>query len=427
LASLQDQILSRSRLEAIIDKSGLYAEEKGRIPMEALVDRFHNKITVTPLKPMQQTTYGDLPGFTLKVAAPNAQLAQTLCNELSALFMEENRRTRQEQTQGTTTFLNKQLEDAKAKLDERDARLAAFKGQYVGELPSDQQTNLALLAELNSQLEASNQALARAQQDKAFAESMLSQQLAAVRNGESVQSPDKQLSDMQSQLAALRSKYTEDHPDVAELKDSIEKLKQKLAASDRDSTASPAADHGARLVTTPAIDQLRAQVHQHDAEIKERTAKQHDIQKQINLYQGRVQISPTVEEQYKQLTRDYQSALDFYNDLLKKRNQSAMQVDLQGRKESGLFRVLDPPSFPVSPSFPKTLYFISAGLGAGLFMGFALALLQEVRDKTLRTEQDIDFFLQVPTLVQIPSISSLRNYRSGGKEAASGLGLTARA
>jgi uncharacterized protein involved in exopolysaccharide biosynthesis len=213
LTTLQEQILSRSRLESIINKFGLYPQERRQqVSMEALVDRLRKKIAVSPVKPMAESNSTQLPGFIIKVSDRDPALAQKMCNEVADVFLAENQRVKHDQSAGTTVFLSKQLEDAKAKLDDQDAKLAAFKARYSGTLPDEQQANLNLLAGLNTQLDAATQALGRAQQDKAFTESMLAQQLGA----QSADNPSaqKQLTEMQSELSALLAKYTEDHPDV---------------------------------------------------------------------------------------------------------------------------------------------------------------------------------------------------------------------
>src|SRR5207248_1684937 len=195
LTSLQEQILSRTKLEEIINKFQLYASDRGSVSMDALVERLRKKIVVTPVKPMPESNSTQLPGFTIKVSNRDPALAQKLSSEVTSMFMDENRRVRGEQAQGTTVFLTKEVEDAKAKLDERDAKLAAFKSRYIGELPDDQQANLSILSGLNTQLDAATQALGQAQQNKAFAESMLAQQLA----NQSADNPSaqKQLSELQ--------------------------------------------------------------------------------------------------------------------------------------------------------------------------------------------------------------------------------------
>jgi uncharacterized protein involved in exopolysaccharide biosynthesis len=273
---------------------------------------------------------------------------------------------------------------------------------------------------LNTQLDAATQALSRAQQDKSFAESVLAQQVA----GQSGDNPSaqKELAQMQSDLAAMLTKYTEDHPDVIRLRQSIADLKQKMASSPDASRTTTAS-----AVDTPEVQQLRAQVHQYDATIKEKTAQQRDLQRQINLYQSRLQTTPNVEEQYKLLTRDHESALNFYNDLLKKRSESAMFSDLNHQAAAGEFRILDAANLPESPSFPNPLYFALGGLGVGLALGVGITGLREIRDKTLRTEEDIEFFLQLPTLANIPSVEGARRHAAAVKDSGDGPRLVASA
>src|SRR5690348_9554379 len=189
LASMQEQIFSRVRLQHIIEQLGLYKEEINRVPMEALVERLHGSITVTPVIPMPGTRSKELPGFTISVRARTPRLAQQICTEVTSVFMEQDLRLRQHQAEDTMQFLAKQLNEAKAKLDEQDRKLAAFKRQYVGELLENEETNFNRLTGMIPQLEEVTQALNRAQQEKVFTESLLSQQLATLKSAPEVQNP----------------------------------------------------------------------------------------------------------------------------------------------------------------------------------------------------------------------------------------------
>src|SRR5580704_3888935 len=106
------------------------------------------------------------------------------------MFIEEHDRQRQQHSEDTTQFLSEQLTEAKANLDAQDGKLAEFKSHYMGSLPEEEQTNLNLLTNLTSQLDAATQALARAQQDKSFAESMLTQQLATLQASQTGRDPN---------------------------------------------------------------------------------------------------------------------------------------------------------------------------------------------------------------------------------------------
>ena len=138
-----------------------------------------------------------------------------------------------------------------------------------------------------------------------------------------------------------------------------------------------------------------------------RLSKQQErLQQEIRQYQSRIQMSPKVEEEYKALTRGYETALGFYNDLLGKQTQSAMATDMERRQQGEQFRVLDPPNLPESPTWPQRWKFSLAGLAGGGFLGLAFAFVFEMRDKTVRTDEDVVFYLQLPVLAQISTVSN---------------------
>lgn len=407
LVTMQQEILSRTRLEPVIQQLGLYRDDVGRVSMEDLVGRLRKAITVTPVEPMAETRAQGLPGFTVSVVFNEPRLAQQICSTITSMFMDANLQLRQRQAEQTTQFLGKQLSDAKARLDEQDAKLAVFQRRYIGSLPEDEATNINVLQGLNSQLEAATQSISRAQQDKTFAEAALNQQLAALQatqDGQSPQTQEGQLVALQNQLADLKSKYTDDHPDVIRVKRDIETLKKKLAETSTETDSATKEKTNRPAVEPAAIQLLRAQIHQSDETIKERTAEQAEVQQRIKIYQSRVESSPAVEQEYKQLTRDYQTALDFYNELLKKRDQSAMATDLERRQEGEQFQVLDPANFPDSPSFPKKINFELGGLAAGLALGCGISLLLEMQDTSLKSERDVEVLLHLPVLATVPTI-----------------------
>src|SRR5271163_1888000 len=201
LSSMQQQILSRSRLEPIIRQFNLYPQDVNQKSMDELVGRLQRSIEVTPILPMAETRAQQLPGFYIAVTMDNGRNAQEVCTAITSLFIEQNLRLRQEHSEVTTQFLAQELASAKASLDEQDGKLAAFKSHHIGELPEDEQTNLNLLTGLTSQLDASTQALARAQQDKPFTESLLSQQVVAFQASQTGRDPET----LEQQLIAAQA------------------------------------------------------------------------------------------------------------------------------------------------------------------------------------------------------------------------------
>jgi polysaccharide chain length determinant protein (PEP-CTERM system associated) len=418
LASMQEQILSRTRLEPIIGKFGLYPEDRGKVHIEDLVERLRASIAVTPLVSMPGTQNQSLPGFYVNVTFNDPQLAQQTCTEITSMFMEQNAHALEQQAARTTSFLSQQLDEAKAKLDEHDAKLAQFKRQYLGSLPEEAQANLSLLMGMNSQLEANTQALSRAQQDKAFNESLFNQQqanfeAAQKQAGHDPETLEQQLNALQDQLTVLQAHYTTEHPDIIKIKNSIEEVKKRMA---EESKTDPSGSGNAQTPRSepPQMQQFRAKLRQDELNIADLTKRQAQIQNQIGVLQARVQASPVVEQQFKEMTRSYQSALEFYNELLKKRDNSAMATDLQHQQEGEQFRVLDPPSLPDKPSFPKKPYFAGGGLGVGLMLGLGLMYLIALNDKSMHTERDVELCLKLPVLTLVPVLKMAKDGSSGG-------------
>jgi polysaccharide chain length determinant protein (PEP-CTERM system associated) len=408
LQTMQEQILSRTRLQPIIERFRLYS---GNLAMEEKLAMMRKATLVKPIPSKNNDRPGEMPGFSISFTYDQPRMAQQVCGEITSMFIDENLKARQQSAQGTTQFLQKQLEDSKKKLDEQDARLAKFKAQYLGQLPDQAQTNMNVLMGLRTQLDAVTQALARAQQDKTYTESVLAQQLAAweatQKEGSSA-SPSalqQQLATLQTQLVSLQSRYTEDYPDVVKTKRDIEQLKRQLQQAESSSPKKPANDDKTTsLLEPPQIQQLRLTVRQYEQTLQEKTREQERLQHDIQVYQGRVQLTPMVEEQYKALTRDYQTALNFYNDLLAKKSQSEMATDLELRQQGEQFRVMDPPNLPVEPSFPNRPLITLGGVGGGLGLGLILAFGLEMMDKSLRNEADVQFYLKLPALVSLPVV-----------------------
>ncbi len=405
LASMQEQILSRTRLQPVIDKFHLYEKDRTKLSDEELVGRLRNSVKITPLEPMQGTDNRQMPGFYVAVEFNNPELAQQICSEITSMFLEQNSKEREQQASRTTSFLTQQLEEAKGKLNEQDAKLAQFKRQYLGSLPEEEQTNLSLLTGLNSQLEANTQALSRAEQDRAFNESLLSAQETSAKASPTGQNPDAtqvELDTLKKQLAISLARYTPKHPDVVKLQSQIEELEKHQSESLR--PGSPANDVRPSVSASPQAQQLRAKIRQDEINIADLTKRQEQIQGQTRELQARVKASPVVEQQLKELTRNYQTASDFYNDLLKKRETSAMATNLEQQLDSEQFNVFDPPRVPEKPSSPNQVMLAGGGFGSGLAVGLGLLYLIAFNDKSLHTERDVEQCLKLPVLTLIPEL-----------------------
>jgi polysaccharide chain length determinant protein (PEP-CTERM system associated) len=417
IATLQQQVMSQSRLQPMLERSGLVKPGQN---IDDVIDSIRASMTVEPVvtdlsqigsakkKPGQSSP---VPGFYVNYTASSAREAQQICNELTSLLLEENLKSREDVARGTTDFLSKQVDDTKHNLDDLDAKLAAFKKQYMGQLPGDEDNNLKILMGLNSQLDANTQTLSRAQQDKAYTESLLAQQISAWKNSQSSSNPQtlqQQLSQLQAQLIDLQARYTADHPDVIKTQADIAQVRKKLDeinnASAKPTSATPDKESASE---PPEIRQLRLQVHQYEDLIAQASRDQKKLQQEISVYQSRVALSPAIEEQYKQLARDYDNTQKVYQDLLADKSKSDMALKMEQQQQGEQMHLLNPANLPDSPSFPNRLFFAGGGLGAGLALGLGLALWLEFRDKSIRTQADAEAALELPMLVAVPWVAEI--------------------
>jgi polysaccharide chain length determinant protein (PEP-CTERM system associated) len=415
LASMKEQILSRSRLQPIVEQFNLF--DNSNLLMDARVQKLHEAITVDPIEPMQDTRSSQLPGFRITVTLGTARLAQQVCSEVTTLFVEEDKRSRHATAGGITSFIGQNLQDAQNKMNEQDAKLAAFKGRYMGSLPEDGPASLQMIGSLSTQLEAVTRGLDSDQQSKTFNESMLQQEIStwkASLNGTAEVGPDalaEQLKKAQDDLVKLRAQYTDEWPDVKNKVAEIEQIKQKIAAAQANKSAVPnPADKQIDVAsTTPttesaAIAQRRALLNVIEISIKDKTRQQDELRTKIRTYEARLQLSPAVEQQYKELTRDFATAQEEYSTLLKEQGVAVRGTELDQTQEGEQFHILDAASLPEKPNFPPRLAIAGGGFAAGLALGLGVIMFLETRDKSLRTESDVAMFLKIPTLAMVPEI-----------------------
>ena len=407
LASMKEQILSRSRLEPIIKQFNL---GNPKDDMDSRVDETRKAIDIKPIR-SEISGAGGLPGFFISFKAGDAHTAQQVCRQITSLFITENAKSREQSAEGTTEFLQEQLNDAKSNLDAQDAKLAAFQRENIGALPDDQDANMNMLTTLNSQLDAANQALTQLQQERSYREALLAQQgsslitapepgskptLAAHGAPQATPEQAAELQKLQADLADLQNRYTPDYPDVVSAKRKIADLKKEIAQN-----GTPQSNSGGGpsvAVESPAVRQIRAQISALDDAIQQKRREQGNIQRQIGSYQGRLQASPLVAAKYKELSRDYATAEKGYDDLLAKKNQSRMATELENQQQGEQLRLMDDANLPDEPTFPKRSMFALGGLAAGLALGVLLVAYLEYRDKSLRSERDVWAFTKLPTL-----------------------------
>lgn len=407
LQSITQQILSPTRLSLIIDKLHLYPDSP---TTDDRVERMKKDISIDLVRDARNN---EINAFTVAFSAHDAETAQQVTTQLTDLFINENLRVRQEESQGTTKFIEQQLADARDVLSAQEAKVRAFQAVHEGALPTQQASNMTILSGLQSQLQNEEDALNQAKQQHVYLQALIEQGRAtrgtvrADGTPSDVTQLNQELSRMRSQLIDLRARYTDEYPDVVKLKDQIaktEKIRDEMAAN----PTKVADDAGARdadgLSATSPLAQLQSQLKANQLEITNREHGIASLQQRINEYQGRLNEAPSTEQQLAELTRGYDQSKANYDDLLRKENASSMATSMEKLQEGERFTVLDAPSLPVKPDFPNRLKFCGIGLGLGLVVGVLVAAGLEFADDRLHRDADLKEILPATILSEIPEV-----------------------
>jgi polysaccharide biosynthesis transport protein len=412
--SLTQQILSRSRLLHIIDLLHLYPDPHGRLTADDKVDQMRKDIEIEMLR----DNSGRVNAFNVSFQSQDPHLAQQVTNELTNLFINENLEARQQQSEDTTKFLENQLEDARKALADQEEKIREFKGLHVGEMPGQLQSNLQILSGLQSQLQSEQDALNAAKQQHVYLQSLADQYRTLqgpvkTADGTAVGLPaiDAELEKLRAQLADLSSHYTDRHPDVRKVKEQIaktEKMRAQLVASGKDK--SPSTDPAEDLASTDPtrasmLAQVQSQLRSNQVEIANREQSITSLQAKIGDYQSRLNQEPIREQQLADLTRGYDQSKANYDDLLKRKNESAMATDMEKMQQGERFSIIDPPSLPTKPDFPNRIKFCGIGLAVGLALGVMVAGAFEFLDDRIYDEKELQKMLPVAVMSEIPAIA----------------------
>jgi polysaccharide biosynthesis transport protein len=394
LQSISQEILSRTRLQKIIDQYGLY-KDKSKLSQEDVIELMRKDITLDVVEDKSNdSSRRTLGGFKITYTSTTALQAQNVTRELGSLFIAENLKLREAQAEGTHQFIGQELDKARQDLDDQEKKIEQFKTHYMGALPEQQAANLQMIGQAQTMLQANSDALNRAQQQKTYLESMqdsLDKQKPAPVKTELQQT----LTTKRAELAVAQQKYQPTHPDLIRLQKEV----AVLEAQQKQLASTEGADP-----TKTQNDQMKSQVLMLNDEIKSRQARQTELENRIKGLQSKVDILPAIEQQYSELSRDYNAAKENYQALLLKQNAAGMAADVEHQAQGEQFRVIDPASLPQKPYKPDLIQLNLMGLAIGLAIGGGLGAMQEFKDKSMHSDKDIKFYLPVPLLGTMPMV-----------------------
>lgn len=395
LQATTQEVLSRTKLLGIVEEFDLYAQERKRLSAEGVLDLIRRNIEIQPLE--AQTSQRELNSFKISFTTGNAQLAQEVTSRLTSLFISQNLETRERQATTTAKFLNEQLEAARAKLSEAEEQLSKFKIRHLGELPEQEQENVTVLGGLQAQLQNTTASLSRAKEQRQYLESLAGYRSISLEN---------ELTRLVSERDNLLDRYTPEYPAVIKINRKIEQedalLKMMRVPSTNSAKTAPS--QRAALANTQDFDvgQLRSQMDANRLEVENLSKDEQQLKASIARYQRRLDQTPALEQQLTGILRNYELLKQNYADLLSKEMQSQLSADLEKRQEGQQFRLVDRASLPTVPTSPNRLKGGLLGTLAGLGLGFAVAFLVDIMDRSFHSEEDLSQRLAVPIVIGIP-------------------------
>jgi polysaccharide chain length determinant protein (PEP-CTERM system associated) len=405
LRSISEQILSRGRLERIIQDYNLYAELRRKSSLEDVVERMRRDITVEPAK--GGTT------FVIAYTASDKMVARWVTETLATMFIEANLRQRVTLADGTSQFLESQLQDARERLIAHEKKLAEYREKYASELPSQLDTNVRAEQNAEARVQAVGESINRDRDRKLLQERLLAD-LQAANTGAAASAepaaadpagaPDP-LETARAALAELQVRLKPEHPDVVRAQRAVAQLEAQPVREKvppQSAAARPARVTPAEALQRNKVRELQMEIQNLDQQIAQKQAEQARLNGVIATYQQRIAAVPTHESQMTELMRDYETLQKTYTSLLERREDSKTAADLERRQIGEQFKILDPAREPERPISPKRPQLYAMGTIVGLVFGLGLAGLLEYRDTSLKTEDDVVQMLALPVLALIP-------------------------
>lgn len=410
LPAIQQAILSRPKLEAMIEEFDLYPQQRQAMVMEDVVELMRSNILTSIVR---------RDAFGVAYIGTDPVKVMRVTQQLGSLFIEQSLNYRHNLTTVTDEFLESQLEETRQALETQERRLEVYRRTYAGQLPSQVDANLQQMSAANMQVQqvvdSINQALNR--------RLVLEQQLADARRsvtgtvagttpvaaGGDVAGGGaaRDVSTAQATVEALRARgLRPGHPDLdaalRTLRDAQSRYAE-LAKTLGSDTASLTPEEAARQVQIAA---LTSQIAEIDRQVREARTTEQRFRATADAAQARLDAMPTRETEMIALTRDYDIINDKYRGLLQKREEARISANLERRQVGEQFNVIEPARLPERPFSPDRMRLNLIGSLSGLLVGLGLVGLLEYRDRGFRSEDDLRAVVGLPVLAVVPLMRS---------------------
>jgi polysaccharide chain length determinant protein (PEP-CTERM system associated) len=409
LQTINQRIMSFTRLLEIIQRFDLYPEYKDKWTTEEIVDKMRQDTILEPIsaevidrrtgRPTAATI-----AFTLSYQGKNPNTVQQVANILTSLFLSENLQVREKQAEETSAFLETELDKIKKKLADVDARIALFKEEHMNELPEVMQLNLQSLNRLEQERAMATQQLRGLRENEQYYLTQLAS-IEPYTNDEEMASSRRRLEELKIELVHLTKRFSDEYPDVKKTRAEIADLEQKVAGIEgkRKSKGEPP--------DNPAYINLSAQLASTRAEIVSTRRKIKTLERSANEFRRRMSATPRVEEAHNTLIGERENTQAQYNDLMQKHMEARVAQGLEKEQKGERFTLIDPARLPEKPFKPNRMAIILIGLMLGIGAGIGVAALREFSDDAVRKIDQLERITNFPVLAGIPPIVTQQDIR----------------
>jgi protein tyrosine kinase modulator len=422
---IKQEILSRTRLTALIDRFDLYPDLRKRYPLDTALDQMRHDMEIELTGPEQVSGRKTTVAFKLSYTGASGATVAGVTNALAAFYVEQNYSIRSNEATRTTDFLKAQLDTTKKQLDLREREIREYTSSHPGELPQQVEVNLAALERLNTQLRLNGERQLKVLEDREkLSEGAMTTHVDAPASdpaAAAMQPQSERIERLKRELQLLEGQFTSRYPDVVRLKTEIARLErehQDALVRDAEPTkaeaarhetgpaeAGQAAENGDAPIAAPGTAR-RKTLEGLTKELDRLKAEEGSLRLTIANLEKRLEGVPERQQEYGRITRDYQGSKDLYDSLLKRYGEAqvgeSMEVDRQGEH----FRILEPALPPPSPVAPNRLRLLIVGLLLAVAAGIVAALAAEQFDSTFHSSDALREFTSVPVLATIPVIPS---------------------
>ena len=399
LQTINQRIMSTTKLLEIINRFDLYQKMREKKTTEEVVDKMRSDVKLRQISAEVVDRRTGRPtaatiAFSLSYEGKDTpQRVQQVANVLASLFLEENLKVRERQTRETYDFLELETARVREEMQRIDAKLSRFKEEHINELPELLQMNIQALENTERNIERLLEQTRSLREREGYLESQLATLSPFMENRDR-----DRLNELRVQLVYLETRFTDAYPDVIKTREEIGALEKKLAAE------GDPQDQALERPDNPAYVTLQSQLASTRADIESVKRQEKDFREKADLYRRRIENTPRVEEAYSALMAERASTQMKFNDLLQKTMEAKVAQGLEKEQKGERFTLIDPARLPEKPFKPNRMAIIIVGVVLGLAAGGGLVALREMSDKTVRKPDELALAADLPLLGTLPEI-----------------------